>query len=100
MEVPIACTLDAGAAHQQVDAWERLLRRSLDRSERVAPTRLEYRLRTGTDLNEVADLARREAACCPFFTFTVEVGADRSVLVVSVPDDAVAMLDAFSATAP
>lgn len=67
--------------------------RVVDRSERTAPTRLELSLLAGSDIGSVIDLAQRETACCPFFTFTVEITAERLVLVVEVPDDATGVLD-------
>ena len=41
----------------------------------------------------IAVLAQREKACCPFFTFTIEISADHLALVVEVPDDAIDVLD-------
>ena len=44
----------------------------------------------------VQDLARREVACCSFFTFVVEGGSDRVVLSVSVPAERREILDALA----
>ncbi len=44
-------------------------------------------------LGEVVDLARREKACCPFFDFSLEIGADALTLRVVAPADATAVLD-------
>lgn len=68
-------------------------------SERVSPNRLELVLTTDVDIDSVVRLAQREAACCPFFTFTVDIGAERVVLAVHVPDDAIEVLDQFVASA-
>ena len=62
-------------------------------AERVSPTRLELALSPDADLGSVVSLAQREAACCAFFSFAIEIQADRLVLVVEVPNDAVEILD-------
>jgi len=62
-------------------------------SQRVSPGRIELRLLADADVVSVISLVQREAACCAFFSFAIEVQADRLVLVVEVPDDAVEILD-------
>jgi hypothetical protein len=47
------------------------------------------------DIASIAALAQREKACCPFFTFTIEISADDLTLVVEVPDDAIEVLNAL-----
>jgi hypothetical protein len=76
-----------------VGEWRELLARVVDRSERVAPSRLELGLLAGSDIGPVIDLARRETACCPFFRFTLEITTGRLVLVVEVPEEATEALD-------
>ena len=63
------------------------------RAERVSPVRLELRLLPEADIGAVINLAQLEAACCAFFSFTIEIEADRLVLAVEVPSDAVEALD-------
>jgi hypothetical protein len=92
MSVPIACSLELARAKSQLDEWQRL-RRVLDQVERVSPRRLELVLLRDADVTSVVDLAQREKACCPFFTFTIEIASDHLVLVIEVPDDAVEVLD-------
>lgn len=65
----------------------------MDGSERVSPNRLELKLLPNADIRSVISLAQREAACCAFFSFTIEIEADRLVLAVEVPNDAVETLD-------
>ena len=65
----------------------------MDGAERVSPNRLELGLLPNADVESVISLAQREAACCAFFSFAIEIQADRLVLVVEVPNDAVEILD-------
>lgn len=77
----------------QLGEWQETLRQVVERVERVTPNRLELTLHPDSDVGSVISLAHREAACCPFFTLAVEIGSERLVLVVVVPDDAVEVLD-------
>ena len=72
--------------------------RAVTRTEHVSPTRLELHLEPNCELTAVVDLAQREVACCPFFTFAIAVKADGLVLVVEVPDDASELLDKLIST--
>jgi hypothetical protein len=45
------------------------------------------------DIGPLVSLAQREAACCTFFSFAMQIEADRLVLAIEVPDDAVEILD-------
>lgn len=94
----MACALEAGAARQRVDRWRQLLSVAVARTERVAPGRLSCGLKADlAGLQELVLLAQEEKACCPFFSFSFEIEADRVNLVVGVPDDAVTVLDQFAA---
>ena len=93
VRIPIACTLEPGDAKSQLGEWHEVLRRVVDRSERVSPNRLELSLIPGSEIASVIELAQREVACCPFFTFTFEIGAERLVLAVEVPNNAIEILD-------
>lgn len=97
VKIPIACTLQPGDARAQLGEWQDMLGRITDRSERASANRLELTLVDGADVGALIDLARREAACCGFFSFTIEIHRDRLVLVVEVPDDAVETLDGLAA---
>ena len=64
---------------------------------RTAPGPRRARLANGpTAAGHLVDLARREKACCEFFTFTVEIEAEGATMVVQVPDHATAVLGASS----
>jgi len=98
VDIPIACTLEETAARQRVDQWRDLLSRAVTHAERVAPGQLSCALRGDlVDLRALALLARDEKACCGFFSFSFEVEADGINLVVTVPHDAVSILDQFAA---
>jgi hypothetical protein len=93
VKVPIACSLRPDDARSQLDEWQEMLRQVMDGAERVSPNRLELGLLPNADIESVISLARREAACCVFFSFAIEIQADRLVLTVEVPNDAVEILD-------
>jgi hypothetical protein len=65
----------------------------MDGSKRISPNRLELSLLPNADIGPVIDLAQREVSCCTFFSFTIEIQADRLVLAVEVPNDAIEILD-------
>jgi hypothetical protein len=67
-------------------------------SERVSPNRLELSLLPDTDIVSVISLAQREAACCAFFSFAIEIEADRLVLAIEVPNEAVEILDQLASS--
>ena len=97
VKVPIACSLNAEAATDRMEEWRTALRTSVTRTTRSAVGRVDLRLADGpTAAGQMVDLARREKACCGFFTFTVEIDADGATMVVEVPDDAAAVLDDFA----
>ncbi len=97
--MPISCSFEQSDARSQLGEWQEVLRRVVDRSERVSPNRLELGLIPESEIDPVIRLARREVACCPFFTFTVEIAAERLVLAVDVPNDAIEILDQLVASA-
>ena len=100
MRVPIACNLNAEAATGRIEEWRATMSTSVASSKRTAAGRVDLRLADGpTAAGQMVDLARREKACCGFFTFTVEIEADGATMVVEVPDDAAAILDDFAALA-
>jgi len=76
-----------------------VLLQAVDRSARVSPNRLELSLLPDSDVASIINLAQREAACCPFFPFAMEIQIDRLTLAVEVPDDAVEIPDQFGSSA-
>ncbi|MBV9660588.1 MAG: hypothetical protein JO337_05470 [Acidimicrobiales bacterium] len=98
MRVPIACTLGPDAATDRIADWRAALGASVVATIRTAPGRAELRLVDGPiGAGVLIDLARREKACCDFFTFKVKIDADGATLVIEVPEDAVAVLDGLLA---
>jgi len=94
---PIACTLEAGAARAQLDAWRDLLAGAVEGRHRVSTGRLELVLSSDFDqVDALVRLAQRETACCAFFTFSVTIRAEALTLVVEAPDEAGAILDDFA----
>lgn len=92
VKIPVACSLDARAAKAQLDEWRGLLGRVVHR-QRVSPTRLELSPLRDSDLVDIVQLAQREVACCPFFTFVIEIKHERLLLAIEVPTDAIEVLD-------
>ncbi len=97
VKVPIACTLLPADASSQLRDWREMLPRLTSRSERISPNRLEHTLSPDADIRALLNLAQREAACCSFFSFSIEIQPDRLVLAVKVPDDAIEILDGLVA---
>jgi hypothetical protein len=97
--VPIACTLSETAARSQLGEWHELLAAIAVGSDRVSPTEVRFRL--GDDLGrlgELVRLAQREKACCEFFDFRLLIDSGAVALGVSVPPEAVLVLDDFAGT--
>ncbi len=96
-EVPVACSLAGAEARAQVGEWHRLLAAPDVTVERLSPTALQLRWSDGVGPgHDVLRLARREKACCPFFTFTIEVGLSDMTLHIAVPEGAETALDALA----
>jgi len=97
MDIPIACSLTPAGAQSQLGEWRTLLAAVVTDAQRPAPTTLMLRLRDDpSQLAAVVALAQREKACCPFFGFAIEIAADSLALQVTVPPDAVSLLDSFA----
>lgn len=71
MDISVACSRTPAGAQSQLGEWR-------------------------DPLAAVVALAQREKACCPFFGFAIEIAADSLALQVTVPPDAVALLDSFA----
>ncbi len=101
MRIPIACTLDAVSARDQVEEWRQLLGGSVAVVERPSPVELHLVLRSDlANLTEVVRLAQREKECCAFFEFALRIEPATVRLVVSVPPEASALLDDLTALLP
>jgi hypothetical protein len=103
MTQPIACDMTTAldTPEERLAEYGRLFERALRRRER-RPDGLVLAFRADRGTREaVNDLARREAACCPFLDSRVETVGDELVWTITSPvagDDRVtvdAILDAF-----
>jgi hypothetical protein len=93
VDAPIACSLDVGSARSQLSEWHELIQKAVAHIEQVVPTRVELALQPDCDVRAVVGLAQREATCCPFFSFMLEIRSGVLVLVIEVPKEASALLE-------
>ncbi len=93
---PIACDMSTASdtPDERLAEYARLFERALVRRERAVV--FVFRGEPGVR-ERVEDLARREAACCPFLGYRVETTGAELVLTVTGPERAAAVLDAFYA---
>lgn len=101
VDQPIACSLDAIDAESQIDEWRRVLGALVARVDWIDPNHVRMPLRG--DAGSVATLvtlAQREAVCCPFFRFAIEIDPDGLAFTASVPADAATILEQFAQLAP
>jgi len=98
MDAPVACSLEPAAARAQLDEWQALFVVHAVRVERPEPTQLVLHLRSDSGvLPKLVELTKREAACCPFFEFSMTVDPDVVTLSIGVPADAQPVLDELAA---
>jgi hypothetical protein len=90
--LPIACTLTPGAMADRRMAWQGLADRAL-RAKRATPRGVEltYAPREAVEA-ELRELAALEAECCSWATWSVRHDAERVVLEVTAPPEAVGAL--------
>lgn len=81
-ELPIACSLDAGDARAQLDAWRALAPWEVSREPLPDGVRVVYRREAGPALEAVA---AAERACCGFLDILVEHVGESRVLTVRAP---------------
>ena len=102
-DAPAACTLPTAERPLRVAEFGRLFTGGLRAQTRVSATRLRWVLDPAAEA-EARDLTARESQCCSFFVFDVTshpwAGADGEVVVVvDVPAEQVAVLDALESLA-
>jgi hypothetical protein len=84
---PIVCDMSAAddTPDERLREYGRLFERALLRRERRADAVvLSFRADPDTQ-RTVADLARREAACCPFLDYRVETVGDEVIWTITNP---------------
>jgi hypothetical protein len=87
MTKPIACDMSSApdTPEERLAEYGRLFERALLRRERRADAVvLAFRADDGTR-DAVDDLARREAACCPFLDYRVETAGDEVIWTITNP---------------
>ncbi len=89
MTTPLACDLTAIAAEQRT-AHQALVERLLfETPQEVRELAEGYAFRfTADDYAAVMAFVANERLCCPFFTFGVEVGAERGPIWLRLTGDA------------
>ncbi len=91
----IACSLDAGSLEQRISEWRDLVSRAVDSVE-AGPSSVRLVLQDRDDaLLAAVSLGQREKRCCAFFEVSIELGPDKRVLVLRVPDGAEEALTQF-----
>jgi hypothetical protein len=95
-----SCTLSSADRQARAAEFGRLFTSAIRGVERPEPTRLLLELEPTTRVAaRAAELAMAEAACCSFFTFNVQVAAQRLILDIAVPPAHVEALDALATAA-
>jgi hypothetical protein len=96
--VPQTCTLPTVERPLRLAEFDELFAAALRGQQRLAPTRLRWRL-DPTAESTARDLTGRESSCCSFFTFAFAPAGDSIQLDVEVPAEHVDVLDALAARA-
>jgi hypothetical protein len=94
--MPDACTLPTAERPLRLTEFDDLFATALRNQQRIAATQLRWRLHPGAETT-ARELARRECACCSFFTFTFSTDGGDLLLDVTVPGAHVDVLDALEA---
>ena len=83
----IACTLSTEAEMAaRVQDWQQVASRAMGREAVVGGLRLAFA--PGPEIaGELARLAALEVGCCQWLTFSVDVSAEATALVVRAPDE-------------
>jgi hypothetical protein len=95
---PQACTLPAAERPVRVAEFDELFATGLRGQQRLAPTRLRWRLDPAAEAT-ARDLTGRETECCSFFTFTFAPAGDAVQLDVEVPAVHSGVLDVLASRA-
>ena len=92
---PQACTLPTAERPVRVAEFDELFATGLRGQQRLARTRLRWRLDVAAEA-AARDLTSRESECCSFFTFTFAPAGDALQLDVEVPAVHAGVLDALA----
>ena len=84
VEIPIACTLEAGAMPDRLAEWASVLEGATRWTAIDGGVRIE--LGPGVDVGDLGRLIGAEQHCCAFLRFVLSVDADGVVLEVRAPE--------------
>ena len=99
-ELPIACTLRAGARAEREELIAQLWRDALIAGERTGEG-VRLRLRDDPEIeSRTRELIAAEQSCCAFLSFELDRADDELVLQISGPPEARPIVDAFLAGEP
>jgi hypothetical protein len=94
-ELPIACSLEPGAAAERLSSFAVLARRALIDASRKQAGGIELRFRRDEDVERtLLGFIEAERRCCPFLDFELERGAELR-LWIGGPDEAEPVIEAF-----
>jgi hypothetical protein len=98
LDAPIACDLSSAedTADERLDEYRRLFEHALLRRERLTDgVAFTFRGDGGRTRQALHDLARREAACCPFLEYRVEALDDEVIWTTGLTGSERTGIDAF-----
>ena len=95
---PQACALPTAERPVRVAEFDELFATGLRGQQRLARTRLRWRLDAAAEA-AARDLTSRESECCSFFTFTFAPAGDALQLDIEVPAVHADVLDALASRA-
>jgi DNA-binding transcriptional MerR regulator len=90
---PIACTLAADSVGERLDRWHALLAGVDRRVDIDGGVRLEFA--ADVSISEVAELAKAEQECCPFFAFAITIDGRGAGLEVHTPTEVLSVVHAL-----
>ena len=93
--VPQACTLPTAERPVREAEFDELFAAALRGQQRLAPTRLRWRLDPAAE-PAARDLAARETECCSFFTFTFAAAGTSTSSCTASPAAHAGVLDALA----
>jgi tRNA A37 methylthiotransferase MiaB len=94
--IPLACSLSAEDQADRRVEFAEVAGRVVSREPTERGVRLRFRGAPGF-AEQLADLARREKECCPFFDFRISSIDDEVLLEVGAPPDARPIVEALFA---
>ncbi len=86
-DVPIACTLEAGAMPDRLAEWDAVLEHA-HRRVATADGALRIGFGAGVDVSDLARVVAAEQRCCAFFSFAIMIDERGTALEVRAPEGA------------